>query len=72
RVVERLRHSIRSASVPAAGDDRSVAVAGSLGFEVFPGPQLSSVEGLRGHAELALRAAKRGGGDRGVCYRLLR
>ncbi|MFT5052829.1 MAG: diguanylate cyclase (GGDEF)-like protein, partial [Chlamydiales bacterium] len=42
RVVERLRHSIRSASVPAAGDDRSVAVAGSLGFEVFPGPQLSS------------------------------
>jgi len=71
RVVERLRHSIQTVTFPADQSAGPATVTGSLGFETFPGTQLSSVEGLRGHAELALRAAKCGGGDRGVCYRLL-
>lgn len=71
RVVERLRQGIRAVSGPVADSLRSVAVSASLGFESVPGPRLSSLEGLRGHAELALRGAKRAGGDRGVFYRLL-
>ena len=41
-------------------------VRASLGFETFDGSDLGSFADLRGHAEAALREAKRRGGDRGV------
>jgi diguanylate cyclase (GGDEF)-like protein len=69
RVVQRLRERIRSVSGRVGGAD--LAISASLGFETFDGRDLESVEALRAHAEIALRDAKRRGGDRAVYYRLL-
>jgi GGDEF domain-containing protein len=44
-------------------------VSTSLGFETFDGSDLESLEELRRNAEVALRAAKRRGGNKGVYYR---
>jgi diguanylate cyclase (GGDEF)-like protein len=71
-VARRLLEKIREASGTYPGADVEVDVSASLGFETFDGGDLESLESLRAHAEIALRAAKRSGGDRGVYYRTLR
>lgn len=70
RVVQRLLEHIREAREDL-GSAAELRVTASLGFETFNGSDLDSVEQLRLHAEEALRAAKRLGGDRGVYYRSL-
>ena len=69
RVVNRLRDQIHALSGHIEGARRDVRVSASLGFETFDGTDLDSVEELRRHAEIALRKAKRAGGNRGVFYR---
>lgn len=69
RVVHRLRERIRGVSGRVGGAD--LEISASLGFETFDGRDLESVEALRRHAEIALRAAKSLGGDRALYYRLL-
>ncbi len=71
-VARRLLEKIREASgrYPGAGTD--VHVTASLGFETFDGADIENVESLRTHAEIALRTAKRSGGNRGVYFRSLR
>lgn len=71
RVVERVRARVAALSGIAEGHTGWLHVSTSIGFDTFPGASVTSVEGLRGHAELALRGAKRSGGDRAVAYRLL-
>lgn len=71
RLVERLRRALGEIAVPVQAGHGPVRISASFGVETYPGPDLSTVAGLRGHAELALRAAKRGGGDRAVSYRTL-
>ncbi len=71
RVVNRLRDEIRRLSGPIGDAARGVEleVHASLGFETFDGKDLRSLDALRRHAEIALRAAKVAGGDRAVYYR---
>jgi diguanylate cyclase (GGDEF)-like protein len=71
RVVSRLRTEIAKLSGHIEGAREDVPVSASIGFETFDGKDLDSLETLRRHAEIALRAAKRGGGDQGVYYRNL-
>jgi diguanylate cyclase (GGDEF)-like protein len=70
RVVQRLLEHIRTAGegLELRAD---LGVSASLGFETFNGSDLESVEVLRLHAEAALRAAKRAGGDCGIYFRNL-
>lgn len=70
-VALRLLAEIRAVSGRFEGATLPIAVSTSLGFETFDGTDLADVETLRSHAEIALRAAKRGGGDRGVYFRTL-
>jgi len=69
RVVERLSERIRAVS--SRFSDIGLVVSGSLGFETFDGRDIASIDELRNHAEIALRRAKRLGGDRAVYYRSL-
>jgi diguanylate cyclase (GGDEF)-like protein len=71
RVVSRLRAEINKVSGVVEGARENVPVSASIGFETFDGGDLDSLETLRRHAETALRAAKRGGGDQGIYYRNL-
>jgi len=71
RVVSRLRAEIAKLSGRIEGAREDVPVSASIGFETFDGKDLDTLETLRRHAETALRAAKRGGGDQGVYYRNL-
>ncbi|MDZ4774636.1 MAG: GGDEF domain-containing protein [Planctomycetota bacterium] len=68
----RLLQEIRSVSGRFEGASQPIRVSTSLGFETFDGRDLDDVDTLRAHAELALRAAKKAGGDRGIYYRSLR
>ncbi|MBL8857747.1 MAG: GGDEF domain-containing protein [Planctomycetes bacterium] len=67
----RLLQEIRAVSGRFDGAPRPIKVSTSLGFETFDGADLADIETLRSHAEIALRAAKRSGGDRGIYYRSL-
>jgi len=69
--VRRLRDRIRELAVDVSAGG-SVEVHASLGFETFDGSDLTSLSDLRRHAEVALRAAKQRGGDRGIYFRTLR
>ncbi len=71
KVVSRLRRSIEALSGHIGRGEREVIVGASLGFETFDGSDLDSVETLRQHSEIALRHAKRSGGNIGVYYRCL-
>lgn len=71
KVVSRLRGSIKALSGHIGRGEREVVVGASLGFETFDGSDLDSVETLRQHSEIALRHAKRSGGNIGVYYRCL-
>jgi diguanylate cyclase (GGDEF)-like protein len=68
RVVHRLGARIRAASGRIGGAE--VAISASIGFETFDGGDIPDVDTLRRHAELALREAKRRGGDRAIYFRL--
>lgn len=70
-VVNRLREEIVSLTLRPEGSDVDLHVSTSIGFETFDGRDIDSLQTLRRHAEIALRAAKRQGGDRGVYYRRL-
>jgi diguanylate cyclase (GGDEF)-like protein len=70
-VVRRLRDEIARLPEPGPGA-AGVRVSASIGFETFDGRDLASAQELRAHAEVALREAKRAGGNRGVYYRALR
>jgi diguanylate cyclase (GGDEF)-like protein len=70
-VTKRLRDRIRATSGRFEGAGEIIAVSASLGFETFDGHDLEGIDALRSHAEIALRAAKRAGGDRGMYYRAL-
>lgn len=69
RVVNRLRTEIAKLSGHIEGAREDVPVSASIGFETFDGRDLDSLDTLRRHAEVALRLAKRRGGDQGVYYR---
>jgi len=69
RVVNRLRVEIAKLSGKFEGAREEIPVSASLGFETFDGSDLESLEALRRNAEVALRAAKRRGGNKGVYYR---
>lgn len=71
RVVSRLGAEIAKLSGHIEGAREDVPVSASIGFETFDGNDLDSLDTLRRHAEIALRQAKRGGGDRGIYYRKL-
>jgi diguanylate cyclase (GGDEF)-like protein len=71
RVVNRLRTEIAKLSGPFEGARGDIPVSTSIGFETFDGEDIDSVRTLRLHAETALRAAKRRGGDQGIYYRTL-
>jgi diguanylate cyclase (GGDEF)-like protein len=68
-VVNRLLGEIRRVSAGRGAADEEVRTSASIGFETFDGLDLDAHETLRRHAEVALRAAKRAGGDRGVYFR---
>lgn len=70
-VVQRLRAAIARGCEPLAAKRPGVSVTASLGFETFDGSDLDGLPTLRQHAEIALRASKRAGGNRGTYYRLL-
>lgn len=70
-VVRRLRDAIASLSGTISSPAGAVNISASLGFETFDGTDVDTVESLRRHAELALREAKRSGGNRAVYYRSL-
>jgi len=69
RVVSRLRTEIAKLSGRIEGAREEVPVSASIGFETFDGSDLDSLETLRRHAEVALRLAKRRGGDQAIYYR---
>jgi diguanylate cyclase (GGDEF)-like protein len=69
RVVQRMLDQIRELSGEVTGGGPRIEVSASMGFETFNGSDLESVERLRLHAEEALRAAKRQGGNCGVFFR---
>jgi diguanylate cyclase (GGDEF)-like protein len=70
-VVRRLRDAIKALSGRLEAASQTIAISASLGFETFDGADLDSLATLRAHAELALRDAKRQGGDRGVYFRTI-
>ena len=70
--VRRLRDTLAALSDEIEASGVKVPVSASIGFETTNGADLDSVETLRRHAEIALRQAKRDGGNRGVYYRLLK
>lgn len=70
-VTRRLLEKIHAVSGRVVGASGEIDVAASVGFETFDGSDLAGVDVLRAHAEVALRAAKRAGGNRGVYYRAL-
>jgi diguanylate cyclase (GGDEF)-like protein len=67
--VRRLCTTIRALSGSVEGVPLPLEVSASIGFETTVGDEVAPVDSLRAHAELALRRAKRAGGDRGVYYR---
>ena len=69
RVVSRLRTEIAKLSGHIEGAREDVPVSASIGFETFDGSDLDSLETLRRHSEVALRLAKRRGGDQAIYYR---
>jgi diguanylate cyclase (GGDEF)-like protein len=69
RVVSRLRAEIAKLSGKIEGAREDVPVSASIGFETYDGHDLESLEALRRNAEVALRRAKRGGGDQGIYFR---
>ncbi len=71
RAVNRLRDVIAALSGKIGEGGRFVPVSMSLGFETLHGQEFEAVDTLRQHAELALRHAKRSGGNRGIYYRSL-
>jgi diguanylate cyclase (GGDEF)-like protein len=79
-VVTRLRDEIHKLSGPvphagaveAAGAPGTLSISASIGFETYDGTDLESAVELRAHAEVAMREAKRAGGNRGAYYRALR
>ncbi|MSR60986.1 MAG: GGDEF domain-containing protein [Planctomycetes bacterium] len=68
-VVSRLRSEIAKLSGHIEGAREDVPVSASIGFETFDGGDLDTLETLRKHAEVALRLAKRRGGDQGIYFR---
>jgi len=68
-VVSRLRSEIAKLSGHIEGAREDVPVSASIGFETFDGSDLDTLETLRRHAEVALRMAKRRGGDQGIYFR---
>ncbi len=68
-VVSRLRTEIAKLSGRIHGAREDVPVSASIGFETFDGNDIDSLETLRRHAEVALRQAKRHGGNQGIYYR---
>ena len=82
-VVTRLRDEIHKLSGPvsqagaragagAGGEAGALSISASIGFETYDGTDLESAVELRAHAEVAMREAKRAGGNRGAYYRGLR
>lgn len=71
-VTRRLLEQIRGVSGRFAGAESAIEVTASLGFETFDGVDLDGPDTLRSHAEVALRAAKRAGGNRVVYFRSLK
>jgi diguanylate cyclase (GGDEF)-like protein len=71
RVVSRMRSAIQAVSGRFDSAPDPIDVRASLGFETFDGSDLETAAELRAHAELALRTAKKAGGNRGVYYRSL-
>jgi len=71
RVVSRLRAEIARQTGRFEGAREEVPVSASIGFETFDGTDLDSLETLRRHAEVALRLAKRRGGDQAIYFRSL-
>lgn len=69
RVVSRLRTEIARLSGHIEGAREDVPVSASIGFETFDGEDIDTLETLRLHAEVALRLAKRRGGDQAIYYR---
>jgi diguanylate cyclase (GGDEF)-like protein len=70
-VVNRLRDAIQALTSGLIGAGGAVSISASLGFETIGGGDIDSLDTLRRHAEIALREAKRQGGNRGVYYRSL-
>lgn len=69
RVVSRLRAEIAKQSGRVEGAREEVPVSASIGFETFDGGDLDSLETMRRHAEIALRQAKRRGGNQAIYFR---
>lgn len=70
-VVNRLRDAIHALTSSLIGPSGPLSISASLGFETVGGGDIESVDTLRRHAEIALREAKRLGGNRGVYFRSL-
>ena len=70
-VVKRLREEIKKLAFQPEGTTEPFHVSTSIGFETFDGKEELDLQTLRRHAEKALRASKRQGGDRGLYYRSL-
>jgi len=71
RVVTRLRTEIAKLTGHIEGAREEVRVSASIGFETFDGSDLDNLDTLRKHAEVALRHAKRRGGDQAIYFRRL-
>jgi len=69
--VRRLRDEIKRLTPLFAVRAPGLEVSASIGFETCDGGELDSLETLRAHAELALRAAKQRGGGQAVYFRSL-
>lgn len=69
RVVSRLRTEIAKQSGRVEGAREEVPVSASIGFETFDGADLDSLETMRRNAEVALRQAKRRGGNQAIYFR---
>lgn len=69
--VLRLVQTLGALSGRVGGPDVDLEVSASIGFETLRGSAIESSAVLRSHAEVALRHAKREGGNRGVYYRSL-
>ena len=70
--VHRLAVTIKELSGNVGDEIRNISISTSIGFETVLGGEVDSTRTLRKHAELALRQAKRAGGNRGVYYRSLK
>jgi diguanylate cyclase (GGDEF)-like protein len=69
--VQRLVQTLYSLTGRVGGPGIDITVSASIGFETLRGSDISSSAVMRNHAEVALRHAKRGGGNCGVYYRSL-